>query len=98
MATSRKGEKASGPGRLAESAQAVGRLSGSGSEYEVEKAQTKDGAGGGPAEERTCARGRGMRLLKIGHTGLGFESGVTLFLPNSSFDARIQIIPAQRQL
>ena len=35
-------------------------------EYEAEKAQTKDGAGGGPAEERICAWGRGMRLLKIG--------------------------------
>ena len=46
-------------------AQAVGRLPGSGAEYEAEKAQTKDGAGGGPAEERTCARGRCMRLLKI---------------------------------
>ena len=47
-------------------AQAIGRLSGSGAEYAAEKAQTKDGAGGGPAEERTCAWGRGMRLLKIG--------------------------------
>ena len=45
-------------------AQAVGRLSGSGAEYEAEKAQTKDGAGGGPAEEWTCARGRGMRLAQ----------------------------------
>ena len=35
-------------------------------EYETERARTKDGAGGGPAEERTCARGRGVRLLKIG--------------------------------
>ena len=49
-------------------AQAVGRLSGSGAEYKAEKAQTKDGACGGPAEERTCARGRGMRLLKIGES------------------------------
>ena len=48
--------------------QAVGTRSGIGAEYEAERAQTKtkDGAGGGPAEERTCARGRGMRLLKIG--------------------------------
>ena len=38
-------------------AQAVGRLGGSGAEYEAEKAQTKDGAGGGPAEEQTCAPG-----------------------------------------
>ena len=37
-------------------------------EYESEQAQTKDGAGGGPAEERTCARGRGMRLFKIGES------------------------------
>ena len=28
----------------------------------------KDGAGGGPAEEQTCARGRCMRLLKIGES------------------------------
>ena len=51
-------------------AQAVGRRSGIGadSEYEAEQAQTKDGAGGGPAEEQTCARGRGMRLLKIGES------------------------------
>ena len=30
-----------------------------------EKARTEDGAGGGPAEERAWARGRGMRLLGI---------------------------------
>ena len=47
-------------------AQAIGRRSGIGVEYEVERAQTKDGAGGGPAEERPCARGRCMRLFKIG--------------------------------
>ena len=47
-------------------AQAVGRRSGIGAEYEAERARTKDGAGGGPAEERTCARGRCMQLLKIG--------------------------------
>ena len=29
---------------------------------------TKDGAGGGPAEEQTCVLGRGMRLLKIGES------------------------------
>ena len=46
-------------------AQAVGRRSGIGAEYQVEQAQTEDGAGGGSAEEWTCARGRGMRLLKI---------------------------------
>jgi hypothetical protein len=36
-----------------------------GAEYGTEKAQTKDGAGGGPAGERVWARGRGMGLLKI---------------------------------
>ena len=49
-------------------AQAVGRRSSIGAEYEAEQAQTKDGAGGGPAEEQTCARGRCMRLLKIGES------------------------------
>ena len=49
-------------------AQAIGRRSGIGAEYEAEKVQTKDGAGGGPAEEWTCERGRGMRLLKIGES------------------------------
>ena len=41
-----------------------------GVEYEAERAQTKDGAGGGPTEESqwTCARGPGMRLLKIGES------------------------------
>ena len=43
-------------------AQAVGRRSGIGAEYEAGLAQTKDGAGGGPVEERTCARGRSMRV------------------------------------
>ena len=46
-------------------AQVVGRRFGIGVEYEAEQAQTKDGAGGGPAEERTCARGRGVRLSEI---------------------------------
>ena len=49
-------------------AQAVGRHSDIGVEYEEEQAQTKDGAGGRPAEEQTYARGRGMRLLKIGES------------------------------
>ena len=31
-------------------------------------AQTKDGAGGGPAEEQKWVRGHGMRLLKIGES------------------------------
>ena len=80
MATPCKGDKTSGPGRvLGDSdepdacradAQAVGRYSGIGEEYEVERAPTKDGAGGGPAEERrrTCARVCGMRLFKIGES------------------------------
>ena len=37
-------------------------------EHEAGQAQTKDGASGGSAEEQTCARGRGMRLLKIGES------------------------------
>ena len=49
-------------------AQAVGRRSGIGAEYEAEQAQTEERAGGGPAEERTCARGRCIRLLKIGES------------------------------
>ena len=46
----------------------VGRASGSGAEYDTEKAQTKGGASGGPAEERAWLRRRGMRLLKIEET------------------------------
>ena len=46
----------------------VGRRSSIGAEYEVGLTQTKDGADGGPAEERTCARGRGMRLFKMSRT------------------------------
>ena len=49
-------------------AQAVGRRSFIGAECEEGLARTKDGAGGGPAEEQTCARGHGMRLLKIGES------------------------------
>ena len=49
-------------------AQSFGRRSGIGAEYEAERAQTKDRACGGPAEDRTCMRGRGMRLLKIGES------------------------------
>ena len=49
-------------------AQAVRRRSGIGAEYEVGRAQTKDGAGGGPAEEQAWARGRGTGLLKIGES------------------------------
>ena len=43
----------------------MGNASGSGAEYEAEKAQTKGGAGGGPAEERTWQQGSRLRLLKI---------------------------------
>ena len=46
-------------------AQAVGRRSSIGAEYEAGLDLTEDGAGGGPAEELTCAQGRGMRLLRI---------------------------------
>ena len=62
-------------------AQAVGKRSGIGAEYEAERAQTKAGASGGPAEERMCTRGRGMRLLKIGSPGLRCEDsdGMTIF-------------------
>ena len=60
-------------------AKVVERHSGVGVEYETERARTKDGAGGGPVEERTCAWGRGMRQLKIGHPGLRCEDGVTFF-------------------
>ena len=48
-------------------AQAIGGRSGIG-QYETGLARTKDGAGGGPAGEQACARGRGMRLLKIGES------------------------------
>jgi hypothetical protein len=51
----------------------VGRASKSGMEYDTEKAQTKDGAGGGPAEEWTWPRGRGIQLLKIEEAQTRFE-------------------------
>ena len=71
---SRKGDKTSHPAQADSDepdasrayAQAVGRHSSIGVEYEAGQVRTEDGAGGGPAEEQTCARGRGMRLLKIG--------------------------------
>ena len=47
---------------------ASGRRSGIGVEDGAQRAQTMDGAGGGPAEERTWARGRGAGLLKIGES------------------------------
>ena len=76
MATSRKEARTSGPGRADSDkpdansrayAQAAGSVSGSGAEY---KAQTTDGAGCGPAEEWICARGCGMRLLKLQDRGI----------------------------
>ena len=51
-------------------------------EYEAGLARTKDGAGGGPAEEQTCARGREMRLLKIGESRTrmrGWDHRTTVF-------------------
>ena len=73
MTTSRKGDKTSGQDHLGRAGsvqawantRAVGIRSGIGAEYKAGLAQAKDGAGGGPAEEQTCARGRGTRLLKI---------------------------------
>ena len=56
------------PGTGRADAQAIGRRSGIGAGYEAGLARTKDGAGGRPAEEQTCARGRGMRLIKIGES------------------------------
>ena len=56
------------PGTGRADAQAVGRRSDIGAKYEAGPAQTKDGAGRGPAEEQTCMQGRGMRLLKIGES------------------------------
>ncbi len=56
----------------------IGRSSWSGAEYETEKAQTKDGAGG--LEERTCARGRDMRLLKIGESRTRMRVYVTIYM------------------
>ena len=65
MATYRLGPTRTSRVQARADAQAFGRRSGSGAEYEAGLARTEDGAGGGPAEEQTCARGRGMRLLKI---------------------------------
>ena len=54
------------PGTVRAGRQATGRRSGIGVEDEARRARTKDGAGGGPAEEQAWARGRGAGLLKIG--------------------------------
>ena len=54
------------PGAVRAGRQAPGRRSGIGVENGARWARTKDGAGGGPAEEQAWARGRGTGLLKIG--------------------------------
>ena len=41
---------------------------GIGVEDGAQRVRTKDGAGGGPAEEQAWTRGRGTRLLKIGES------------------------------
>ena len=42
-------------------------------------------------EERTCAWGRGVRLLKIGYPGLGCEDGVKFFEPHVTLMEGIRI-------
>ena len=56
------------PGTVRAGRQANGRSSGIGVKDEARWARTKDGAGGGPAEEQAWARGRGTGLLKIGES------------------------------
>ena len=58
------------PGIVRAGRQATGRHSSIGVEDEARRARTKDGAGGGPAEEQAWARGRGTGLLKIGDVQL----------------------------
>ena len=53
------------PGAVRAGRRASGRRSGIGVEDVAQRARTKDGAGGGPAEEQAWARGRGTGLLKI---------------------------------
>ena len=74
-------------------AQADGRHSGIGVEYsyETEKARTKDGAGGGPAEKRTCARGRCVRLLKIGASRTRMRVWGDILFTESGIDAGFKI-------
>ena len=81
----RAGHDSDEPGTDRADTQAVGRRSDIGAEYDAGLAQTEDGAGGGPAEEQTCSRGRGMRLLKIGSSGLGCEDGTAIL--NGSVEA-----------
>ena len=61
-----------------------------------EPAQTEDGAGGGPAEVRTCARRRGLCLLKIGapRTRMQGRRDILFTTPNvdggnSNYSARL---------
>ena len=56
------------PGAVRAGRRASGRRSGIGVEDGARRARTKDGAGGGPAEEQAWARGRGTGLLKIGES------------------------------
>ena len=64
------------PSRAA--AQAVGRRSGIGAEDEAGLAQTKDAAGGGPAEEQTrWDAACDCQCSRSGSPGLGCEDGMT---------------------
>ena len=56
------------PGAVRAGREASGQRSDIGVEDGAKRAQAMDGAGGGPAEERTWARGRGTGLLKIGES------------------------------
>ena len=56
------------PGTVRAGRQATGRRSCIGVENEARRARTKDGAGGGPAEEQAWVRGRSTWLLKIGES------------------------------
>ena len=56
------------PGTVRAGSRATRRRSSIGVENEARRARTKDGAGGGPAEEQAWARGRGTWLLKIGES------------------------------
>ena len=64
------------PGAVRADRRAPGRRSGIGVENGARWARTKDGAGGGPAEEQTRARG----CSRSGSPGLGCEDGMTFFL------------------
>ena len=64
----------------------------------MKQAQTKDGAGGGPAEERTCTWGRDMRLFKIGAHRTRIRGRGDILFTESDVDVVIQSIPAQQQV